>query len=289
MLRLACSVIRLACSVIMPVIGSMLPSLVDGNVKGESSSTSNKESDANKDVRAVTSSPSDSTGDTDSTSCGTLEKLPGEVRNMIYSHVLRYDFHISLPHRFLGRYMPIRAEEAKHVLAIDAALLRTCKDIYSETIHILYGSNCFVFFHPSDMKEFAHTGLGATPFGSYNKKSTPSDAISNARYGRLAMVQHVIVSFCNGMPGNNTEQCSSWFDFFYPPEKQDQLVGFPALLRLTLDFTQWQLDRQDASEIRVCPITGIFSHLNHLFGCLDARALQLGFARQKKPPPWHFD
>ena len=59
------------------------------------------------------------------------------------------------------------AEEAKHIGAIDSALLRTCRTIYRETIVILYAFNSFEFDRLVDLQHFAHAGLENKPFGFY--------------------------------------------------------------------------------------------------------------------------
>ena len=58
-------------------------------------------------------------------------------------NVLNYEMHISRANDFLGPKPPIMAGEAKHIGAIDSALLRTCRAIYHETIVILYAMNWF--------------------------------------------------------------------------------------------------------------------------------------------------
>ena len=261
-----------------------LPNLSDGTINCESSSTSNAESEARKDVKAVASSPSQSPGNTDSSRYGTLSKVPREVRDMIYGHVLEHKGYIIQPHRCLGRRLPILATEARHFTTIDAAILRTCKAIYHETINILYCNNWFVFSEPFHIREFAHTGLGATPFGFYDTIDRPSDAVTHAPYGRLTSIRHIILSLQFETSRHYTDELwSFWSDFFYPPEKQDQLVGFPGLQQLTLDLTDWHLDGGDESELRVCPVARISSHHQRPPVCLDARPFLLGFGRQK----WH--
>ena len=245
----------------------MLPGLADGTIDGESSSTGNKDSEARKDVEAIASSPLHGTGNTDSLPCGTLSKLPREVRSMIYTNVLVYEFTIVRPHRFLGRQPPILAKDSKYFPSIDAALLRTCKVIYHEAIRILYSKNRFQFCKPSDIEKFAHLGLGTFPFEFYGTTNKPSSPVHNAPYGRLTMIRLMTLRLSSKSNGDNLKKVwSFWSDFFYPPEKQDQLVGFPALERLALDFMDWDLTEGHASIIRVRPITHIFSHVSGIFG-----------------------
>ena len=44
---------------------------------------------------------------------------------------------------------------------------------------------------------------------------------------------------------------SLWCNLFYSPEGQPQLVGFPALKLLVLDFTEWRLNAENESKLRV--------------------------------------
>ena len=235
----------------------MLPGLADcttSTINGESSSTGNKDSEAHKDARAIASASLHGTGNTDSLPYGTLSKLPREVRNMIYINVLSYEKRITKPYIFLDHHLPIMAEDWAHAEAIDAALLRTSKAIYYEAIRILYGRNSFYFCKPSDITEFAHADLGSTPFGYYDTTSKPSATIQNAHSGRLTMIRSLHLKLGSEHSGDDIKKLwSYWYDFFYPPEKQDQLVEFPALELLALDLTDWKLNAKDASKVRVRP------------------------------------
>ena len=186
--------------------------------------------------------------------CGSLSRFPLEVRNMIYNNVLIYHhWWISRPHRFLGPHPPIETKDSMHIQVIDAALLRTCKAIYHEAIRMLYGKNTFHFLKPSDIKDFAHLGLGNMPFGSYGAISKSASVVNNAPYGRLTMIRRLSLRLSSENNGDDIQKIwSFWSDFFYPPEQQDQLVGFPALERLSLDLSEWKLTSDDASSIRVC-------------------------------------
>ena len=241
-------------------------SLADCTIDGKWSSTGNKDSSASQDVRAVVSPPPHSTGNPDSSPYGTLSKLPWELRNMIYRNVLIAEEIITRPHRFLGPQPSIQVEDSKHVQVIDAALLRTCKAIYHDAIRILYGRNGFRFFNPSDVEDFAHLGLGSIPFGLYGGIGESASAADNAPYGRLTMIQCMWLRLSSENDGDDLQKVwSFWSDFFYPPEKQDHLVGFPALKQLVLDLRDWKLDAGCASKIRVCRTAFyIIYHLNQL-------------------------
>lgn len=247
--------------------------------------------EARNELKTVVFSPScgTSTGNTASSPCspcgpcGTLSRLPLEIRIMVYSRVLKFDKYIRQAHRFLDRYPPIMAEEVKHIEAIDAALLRTCRTVYHETVHVLYGMNRFHFRKPRDIEKFAHVGLGRRPFGWYRTVSEPAPC------GRLTMIRFMTLRMSSECVGDDRKQLwSSWCDFFYPSKEQDQLVGFPALEWLALDLTDWALTAGDAAKVRVTPFlkklrpTGGLRHLT-LIGVYHEQNLhdfKHGFVRQ---------
>lgn len=210
----------------------------------------NSNSDASSEAKTLVLSPSRGMGNTDS--CGILTRLSLEIRIMVYTNVLKSERIIRQAHNFLGRHPPIMAADARHLEAIDSALLRTCRTIYREAIRVLYGTNRFRFRSPSEIHEFAHVGMTTTPFGFYCTASGPSSAVRNAPCGRLTMIRSLTLRISSGsIGGDRKEIWSSWCDFFYPPEGQDQSVGFPALEHLTLDFGDWDLDAGNASKLRV--------------------------------------
>ena len=223
------------------------------NTNVESNLIQNADSEASREARILAPSPSPGTGNTDSSPCGSLNKLPLEVRMMVYTNVLYYDKSVKGAHRFLDGHPPIMVEDSAYLEAIDAALLRTCRAVYSEAIRILYRMNRFYFRKLGDIKGFAHVGLGNTPFGFYHTASEPSAAISSAPYGRLTMIRSLQLHL--GSETGNSMQAiwSSWCEFFYPPEGQHQRIAFPALEKLTLDLQDWRLKAGDGSKVRVRP------------------------------------
>lgn len=217
----------------------------------ESNLIQNADSEASGEARILTPSPSPGTGNTDSRPCGSLNKLPLEVRMMVYTNVLCYDQSIKGAHRFLDRHPPIMVEDSAYLEAIDAALLRTCRAVYSEAIRILYRRNRFYFRTLGDIKRFAHVGLGNTPFRFYHTATEPSAAISSAPYGRLTMIRSLQLHLSSDTGNTMQTIWSSWCDFFYPPVGQHQRIAFPALEKLTLDLQDWRLKAGDASKVRV--------------------------------------
>ena len=234
--------------------GSQSSRLAEGITHVQSNPGDMTDSEADKEIKTIAHLPSHGTGNIESSPCGTLNKLPLEVRMLIYVKVLYYNKgSIKQPHRFLGRHPPILAKDCTHVEAIDAAILRTCKTIYRETIRILYGTNRFSFRKPTDIKDFAHAGLGDVPFGFYSITSKPSSAVNNAPCGRLTMIRLMTLKLNSIDDDDSLEEIwLSWSRFFYAPGKEDQLVDFPALEWLALDLRDWDLDTGDGSKIRVC-------------------------------------
>ncbi len=171
-------------------------------------------------------------------------------------NVLKFERIIKQPHRFLGRHPPMLAEAGRYLEVIDAALLRTCRAVYHDAVGILYGANRFHFRKPRDVEEFAHGRLGKTSFGFYRTVNEPSYAVQISPCGRLTMIRSMTLKLSSRNKGADDELKSvltNWSDFFYPPEEQDQLVGFPALEFLVLDLTDWELRDGDAHKLRVSP------------------------------------
>ena len=180
--------------------------------------------------------------------CGTLAKLPIELRCIVYSNVLNCEMYISQANDYLGLNPPIMAKEAKHIGAIDSALLRTCRTIYHENLVILYAWNSFEFDSLVDLQHFAHAGLENKLFGFYRVANRSLSPKYSAPYGRLTLIQQLVLRIS---PESRQYRMitagiwSSWCHLFYTPEGQPQSVGFPALRVLVLDFTEWRLNAED--------------------------------------------
>ena len=235
--------------------GPNVPSLKDQTLDIESSPNGNADFEAINEAETLVPLPSHSTKNLESSPCGTLNKFPLELRVMVYMNVLRSEKNIKQAHRFLGPHPPIMADDAIYIEAIDAALLRTCRAIYREGILVLYGKNRFHFRRPNDIKEFAHLGLRNKPFGFHGIASRPQSALCDAPRGRLTMIRFLSLRMSseNNQGLDRKNLWSQWCDFFYPSEEQEKLVGFPALERLVLDFTDWGLQVGDPYKVRVRP------------------------------------
>ena len=93
-------------------------------------------------------------------------RLPMELRILVWIDVLVSSGTIAKAHSFMRPQEPLVVANFPPAKDIDAALLRTCRAIYEETFPILYGNNSFVFYHTSEITEFAFGKL-YFPFGRH--------------------------------------------------------------------------------------------------------------------------
>ena len=106
--------------------GPTAPRLADENVNMEPISDSEARNNAKNGVHAL--SLAHGTGSIDplvSQPCGTLDRLPPELRIIIYTNVLQFGGNLKQAHTFLGRHPPIKTEDGIHIEVIGSTLLRT--------------------------------------------------------------------------------------------------------------------------------------------------------------------
>lgn len=82
-----------------------------------------------------------------------------ELRILVWTDVLVSSREVANAHIFMRPQEPLIVVNCPPIKDIDAALLRTCRAIYEETFPILYGNNRFVFYHTSQITEFAFGNL----------------------------------------------------------------------------------------------------------------------------------
>ncbi|KAK4612199.1 hypothetical protein CLAFUW4_13412 [Fulvia fulva] len=83
--------------------------------------------------------------------------LSAELRNRIYSHLLEDTREINLWHARGAMDSPARIRRNPHhrrYLSVHPQILSTCKQIHNEATPMLYGSNRFSVFEPSDAVKF---------------------------------------------------------------------------------------------------------------------------------------
>ncbi|KAI4096448.1 MAG: hypothetical protein LQ344_000956 [Seirophora lacunosa] len=147
---------------------------------------------------------------------------------------------------------------------IDSTILRACRSIYAEALPILYGRNTFEFAKPRKLRDFSH---------GYLDKRNPRFAFRDADAGRFTLIRSVILKLgydrkpyaFQRPPGaapvapDRKRIWSHWHQYFFNDnDSRNQYdwgwfptLGneFPALDKVELDFTDWQLGEADAIRI----------------------------------------
>lgn len=136
---------------------------------------------------------------------------------------------------------------------VNAKILHTCRSIYDEAMPVLYNKNTFMFTSPQHIEDFA--------YDSFERDDeifhlSPRFCLPNSPHGRLSLVHSVILrlgSHCyhlRDIPAQNTYLWSIWRCFFVS-KFADELVGFPALRNLSLDFSEWRLTAAETDSLSV--------------------------------------
>ncbi|KAL8778921.1 MAG: hypothetical protein Q9203_001604 [Teloschistes exilis] len=211
--------------------------------------------------------------DTLSTASGqkplSLLTIPVEIRTMIYHQLLVSAQCIRKPHKLVCNKKSIMLDSLKPVRDIDSAILRVCRSIYNEALPILYGRNTFEFCKPRKLRDFSHAGLD---------RRITKFALREAETGRFTLIRSIILRLGHDRKPyiwqhHGTTQApdrkkiwSHWYQYFFNEgdnrSEYDWSIipclssNFPALDKLELDFTDWQLSAQDA--IRVEPFIAKF-------------------------------
>ena len=84
---------------------------------------------------------------------------------MIFYHLLTTAEPIKTPHKHLGSKETALLDNYKPIPQIDSAVLRTCRQIYSEALPILYGQNTFEFSSVNAIRSFQSKSLIGYPLG----------------------------------------------------------------------------------------------------------------------------
>jgi hypothetical protein len=153
--------------------------------------------------------------------CHFLDKLPAEVRNMIYS--------LLLVNPILGeRSSILRGDDfgERTAYGLTPALLATCKQIYREASHILYEKNIFIMSFPPRYDEiFNHLNVSpVTRYGVQDCFGRSAAAISKVRVWKL------IVSSCHPRVSSLPSDGFSIFCriIYYSSPKSIELLLVPA-------------------------------------------------------------
>ena len=101
----------------------------------------------------------------DQTDCPLFTAIPVEIRHLIYCQFLTIPETIEKVHKHLGSKDTAMVDNYQPIPCIDAAILRTCRLIYSETLPILYGQNTFEFSSANAIRSFQSKSLIGYPLG----------------------------------------------------------------------------------------------------------------------------
>ena len=100
------------------------------------------------------------------TECPLFHAVPTEIRHMIYRYLLTTPDPIQKVHTHLGSKETAMLDQYTPIPDIDAAILRTCRLIYSEALPILYGMNVFQFDCAHNIRGFQSRSLTSFPIGT---------------------------------------------------------------------------------------------------------------------------
>ena len=156
-----------------------------------------------------------------------LDKLPPEVRVMIYEELLTRQEGVFIRDECLSPYTPVHKWECEVYatgLHPTISILRTCRTIYHEGLLILYGRNQFCFTDPYDLNAFAYSGLKENPAGDVQF------GLQYEPHGRLAFVRNVCLSL-----EDVGELNTPWRKVICNDKDRVMKIRFPKLQRLLLN------------------------------------------------------
>ena len=113
-----------------------------------------------------------------------LDKVPPEIRGLIYEQLLRSRGPMNKAHKLNGINKTFLCKHYSPIDDIDSTILRTCRSVYDEARPILYGLNHFYSDNLEHIEQFAYDGL------THDLHSTDF-AFRRRIYGRLSEVRDV--------------------------------------------------------------------------------------------------
>ncbi|KAI4171748.1 MAG: hypothetical protein LQ343_003999 [Gyalolechia ehrenbergii] len=165
--------------------------------------------------------PESNTSETPCSLPSSFQTLPLEIKHMIYRELLVSSAPIKKPHRLVCSKRNVMLDSLQPVKDIDSTILRVCRSIYDEALPVLYGHNTFEFAKPRKLRDFSHGPPGAPPPVPDRKR---------------------IWSHWHQYFFNDEDSLNRYDSILYPPVTNE----FPALDKVELDFTEWQLGEGDA-------------------------------------------
>ena len=167
-------------------------------------------------------------------------QLPPEILDVFFRELLVNPKTVCQAHKLIGTEQVMESQCPRNK-GLEPAILRTCRSIYLQALPILYGHNAFRFDSGESLTEFAHKGLN----GQF--------AFQKARYGRLTMIRYVVIQLGYTGRHRTRDRNTLWrhWDSTLTPDDYRDTVGFPSLLGIGLDFSDWELGSSDEHEINV--------------------------------------
>ncbi|KAL9596948.1 MAG: hypothetical protein Q9219_005459 [cf. Caloplaca sp. 3 TL-2023] len=191
-----------------------------------------------------------------------FQSLPVEIKDMIYRQLLVSSSTIKKPHRLVCSGRMVMVDSIQPIKDIDSTILRVCRSIYHEALPVLYGQNTFEFAKPRKLYEFGHRYLEM----AVQRPLEPLFGFKESNAGRFTMIRSIILRlghdrkpYVYRVPAAVPDRKRIWFywhqylfhdheaiaaydSVLYPHVRND----FPALDKVMLDFTAWQLSEADA-------------------------------------------
>lgn len=99
--------------------GPQFPSFANGTINVQSNSNVNADPESSNEIETLIPSPLHGTGNTVSSPCGTLNKLPLELRIKVYMNVLNFERAIKKAHIFLGTFFKQESPAPDHDLSCE--------------------------------------------------------------------------------------------------------------------------------------------------------------------------
>ncbi|KAG7005238.1 hypothetical protein G7Y79_00021g051050 [Physcia stellaris] len=184
-----------------------------------------------------------------------FKTLPLEVRLIIYRYILTISTMIKrgadlVEQTTLGLIAPDEGDTSM-ILDIDATVLRTCRQMYAETLPILYGDNAFYFTNVRALDTFRKEGLATLWCEKRRYSMTPIFNLEVNHNGRLSMIRKLWLDL--GLKLGTTPSRimiqHEWGRFLHQNQydscNSDETWGFPSLEGLTLDFSDWSLKEDE--------------------------------------------
>ncbi len=126
----------------------------------------------------------------DQSDCPLFTEIPAEIRHMAYRQLLTIPDPIEKAHKHLGSKDTALLDNYNPIPHIDAAILRTCRLVYSEALPILYGQNTFEFSSANSIRSFQSKSLIGYPLGRLDELEFRLPALGSRLRDLRRRLQH---------------------------------------------------------------------------------------------------